>query len=281
MWGGLGRGEISWVIGGSDFERHTKPHSPTPNPSHEGRGIPPRIPHGQFRQKRKPLNRMITVFEKVSLRYDQSHPVLVDVDFSLPAGGFTFLTGASGAGKSSFLRLVYGAEKPSSGKIFLFGHDLAHASRSELPALRRQIGVVFQDFRLIPHMTAFENAALPLRLAGADEKYIQRHTRELLEWVGVGPRMNALPAELSGGEQQRIAIARAVVNKPKLLLADEPAGNVDDENAFKLFLLFDELHRAGTAVIVATHQQNMINRFRNPCLRLKGGHLISATAKAA
>lgn len=224
---------------------------------------------------------MITVFENVGLRYGPNAPVLTDINFALDTGGFYFLTGPSGAGKSSLLRLVYGAERPSSGRVFLFGQDIAHASRAELPALRRQIGVVFQDFRLIPHLSAFENAALPLRLAGADENYVQRHTRELLEWVGVAPRMHALPAELSGGEQQRVAIARAVVNKPKLLLADEPSGNVDDENAFKLFHLFDELHKIGTAVIVATHQQNMIEKFRKQCLRLNAGHLVATAAKAA
>jgi cell division transport system ATP-binding protein len=151
----------------------------------------------------------------------------------------------------------------------------------ELTALRRQIGVVFQDFRLIPHLTALENAALPLRLAGAEEDYIQRHARELLEWVGVGNRMHALPAELSGGEQQRVAIARAVVNKPKLLLADEPTGNVDDETAVKLFHLFDELHKMGTAVILATHQQHLVERFNKPALHLKAGVLTSPAMKAA
>jgi cell division transport system ATP-binding protein len=224
---------------------------------------------------------MITVFENVGLRYGAEHQVFAGVDFALDRGGFFFLTGPSGAGKSSLLRLVYGAEKPQGGQVFLFGRDVARTSRRQLAALRRQIGVVFQDFRLIPHLTAFENAALPLRLAGADEKYVHRHTKELLEWVGVGGRMDALPAELSGGEQQRIAIARAVVNKPKLLLADEPSGNVDDDNALKLFHLFNELNKLGTAVIVATHHQNMIDHFQKPILRLAGGRLLVPTARAA
>src|SRR5580658_633441 len=135
---------------------------------------------------------MLTVFENVSLSYGQNRPVLSVIDFALPSNGFYFLTGPSGAGKSSLLRLIYGAEKPSAGRVFLFGHDLSHIKRAELAALRRQIGVVFQDFRLIPHLTALENAALPLRLANADEAYVQKHTRELLQWVGVGERMNAL-----------------------------------------------------------------------------------------
>jgi cell division transport system ATP-binding protein len=224
---------------------------------------------------------MLLQFENVSLSYQSDNTVLKDVNFALPLAGFYFLTGPSGAGKSSLLRLTYCAERPSSGRIYLFGHDITHAPRAELTALRRQIGVVFQDFRLIPHLTALENAALPLRLAGAEEDYIQRHTRELLEWVGIGKRMNALPAELSGGEQQRVAIARAVVNKPKLLLADEPTGNVDDETAVKLFHLFDELHKVGTAVILATHQQHLVERFKKPALILKGGILTSPAMKAA
>ncbi|MDP9127035.1 MAG: cell division ATP-binding protein FtsE [Pseudomonadota bacterium] len=224
---------------------------------------------------------MLTVFEQVSLRYDQSLPVLAEVDFGLPSGGFYFLTGPSGAGKSSLLRLIYGAERPTTGRVFLFGHDLTHTNRLDFPGLRRQIGVVFQDFRLIPHLTVFENAALPLRLAGNADDYVRRHTKELLDWVGVGGRTDAFPSELSGGEQQRVAIARAVVNNPKLLLADEPTGNVDDDTALKLFHLFDELNRLGTAVIVATHQQKMVERFKKPALYLKNGRLISTSARAA
>lgn len=223
---------------------------------------------------------MLTTFENVSLSYTSDRPVLKDISLTLPEGGFYFLTGPSGAGKSSLLRLIYCAEKPTSGRIFLFGHDTTHAARADLPALRRQIGIVFQDFRLIPHLTAWENASLPLRLAGAKEDYVQKHTRELLEWVGLGNRLNAFPSELSGGEQQRVAIARAVVNKPKLLLADEPTGNVDDETAIKLFHLFDELHKMGTAVILATHQHNLVERFHKPALRLKGGVLTSFITKA-
>jgi cell division transport system ATP-binding protein len=206
---------------------------------------------------------------------------LADINFALPVGGFYFLTGPSGAGKSTLLRLIYGAEKPTSGRVFLFGHNLTHISRGELAPLRRKIGTVFQDFRLIPHLTALENAAMPLRLAGADESYIEKHTRELLQWVGVGARMDAYPAELSGGEQQRVAIARAVVGKPELILADEPTGNMDADTAIKLLHLFNELHRLGTAVIIATHQRDMVDRFRKPALHLQGGRLMPAPAKVA
>jgi cell division transport system ATP-binding protein len=224
---------------------------------------------------------MLLSFEHVCLNYAADHQVLTDINFSLPDSGFYFLTGPSGAGKSSLLRLMYCAEKPTSGRIYLFGQDITHATRADLTSLRRQIGVVFQDFRLIPHLTALENAALPLRLADAKDDYIERHTRELLSWVGLENRLNALPSELSGGEQQRVAIARAVVNKPKLLLADEPTGNVDDDNALKLFHLFDELHKMGTAVVLATHQQALVDRFRKPALQLKAGLLTTPAMKAA
>ena len=224
---------------------------------------------------------MLLSFENVNLTYPQNHKVLDDIDFALDDGSFYFLTGPSGAGKSSLLRLIYQAERPTSGRIYLFGEPLIGIGRNKQAEMRRKIGVVFQDSRLIPHLTAWENAALPLRLTDADEEYIQRHSRELLEWVGLGDRVNALPAELSGGEQQRVAIARAVVARPKLLLADEPTGNVDDATALKLFHLFDELNKVGTAVILATHQSHLVDHFRKPALHLRNGRLVSFNSKAA
>ena len=224
---------------------------------------------------------MLVQFDHVSLSYASDHAVLTEVSFALPEGGFYFLTGPSGAGKSSLIRLMTCAERPTAGRIFLLGTDITHAPRAELIEVRRQIGTVFQDFRLIPYLTAHENVALPLRLAGRDEDYIDRHTRELLAWVGLGSRTQALPAELSGGEQQRVAIARAVVNKPKLLLADEPTGNVDQDTALRLFHLFDELNKMGTAVVLATHQNDMVERFRKPALRLHAGRLTAPGAARA
>jgi cell division transport system ATP-binding protein len=216
---------------------------------------------------------MILSFENVSLTYAPKRNILDNISFSLPEGGFYFLTGTSGAGKSSLLRLIYQSEKPTSGKITLFGEELTKEDPQKQAELRRKIGIVFQDFRLIPHLSAWENAALPLRLTDAGESYIKRHTKELLEWVGVGDRINAKPEELSGGEQQRVAIARAVVTRPKLLLADEPTGNVDEDTALKLFHLFNELNKLGTAIILATHQSHLVHRFHKPSLRLTNGKL--------
>ena len=224
---------------------------------------------------------MLLQFHQVTLAYASPRPVLLEVSFSLPDGGFYFLTGASGAGKSSLLRLISGIEQPDTGRVTVLGKDMRDTTRAERTLIRRQIGIVFQDFRLIPHLTALENTSLPLRLANAKEDYIERHTRELLNWVGMADRLDALPAQLSGGEQQRVAIARAVVNRPKILLADEPTGNVDDDTALKLFHLFDELNKLGTAVILATHQRHLVERFRKPELRLKDGKLTMPALKKA
>ena len=224
---------------------------------------------------------MIVEFDQINLRYGQHHNVLSNVNFSIEPGSFHFLTGPSGAGKSSLLRLIYMSEKASSGHIKVLGRNISTLPREDLPALRRRIGVIFQDFRLIPHLTALENVALPLRLAGANETQIKSCVIELLAWVGISDRMEAYPAELSGGEQQRIAIARAVINKPTLLLADEPTGNVDETAALKLLHLFSELNKMGTTVIIATHQQTLVDRLEKPSLHLKGGRLISSVAEAA
>jgi cell division transport system ATP-binding protein len=216
---------------------------------------------------------MLLSFKNVSLVYPPQHAVLDGVSFSLSEGGFYFLTGTSGAGKSSLLRLIYQAERPTQGEIRLFGERLGEGGHEKQAELRRKIGIVFQNFRLIPHLTVWENAALPLRLSGLGEEYIRKHAKELLEWVGVGKRLDAKPEELSGGEQQRVAIARAVVAKPRLLLADEPTGNVDEKTAVKLLHLFDELNKLGTAVILATHQTKLVDKFKKPALRLEGGRL--------
>ncbi len=224
---------------------------------------------------------MLLSFEHVFLRYETGRTILTDVNLAVMSGLFYFLTGPSGAGKSSLLRLIYQIEKPTEGRVILFDRDTSQLHRHEFPALRRRLGIVFQDFRLVPHLTALENAALPLRLAGAGEEQVRQHVTELLDWVGLGDRLNALPCDLSGGEQQRVAIARAIVNKPRLLLADEPTGNVDDESAKKLMHLFLELNKMGTTILFATHQQSLVSRYAKPVLRLKKGRLVTSLTEEA
>ena len=200
----------------------------------------------------------VAEFDSVGLRYGTGAEVLRDLDFRLRAGAFYFLTGASGAGKTSLLKLLYLAQRPTRGRIRLFGEELTDAPREAMPPFRRRIGVVFQDFRLIRHLSALDNVALPLRMAGAREEDIEGPVREMLAWVGLADRASARPPTLSGGEQQRVAIARAVINRPELLVADEPTGNVDAEMANRLMGLFTALNRLGTTVVVATHDVSLI-----------------------
>ena len=193
------------------------------------------------------------LFENVGLRYGIGSEVLRDLNFRIDGDSFQFLTGPSGAGKTSLLRMLFLSLRPTRGLITLFGHDVATLSKDALATLRRRIGVVFQDFRLLDHMTTYENVALPLRVLGKDEASYRHEVVELLRWVGLGERMLALPPVLSGGEKQRAAIARAVIARPQLLLADEPTGNVDPVLARRLLRLFVELNKSGTSVIIATH----------------------------
>jgi cell division transport system ATP-binding protein len=199
--------------------------------------------------------------------------VLHDINFHVPAGAFRWLLGPSGAGKTSMLRLLYLAVRPTTGRLSLLGTDVTTAPRRALPALRRRIGVVFQDFRLLPHLSTFDNVALPLRIAGRPEAQIRADVTELLRWVGLAQHMSAYPAALSGGEQQRVAIARAVITRPALLLADEPTGNMDDGQAERLMRLFKEMNRIGTTVIVATHNEALVARHPARALRLAQGRL--------
>jgi cell division transport system ATP-binding protein len=219
-------------------------------------------------------------FQNVGMRYGLGPEVLRDISLNLKAGSFHFLTGPSGAGKSTLLRLMYLAQRPSRGLITLFGRDVATMPRRDLPAIRRRIGVVFQDFRLIEHLSALDNVALPLRIAGLDEARLRTHVGELLRWVGLEEKLNALPSTLSGGEKQRIAIARAVIGRPDLLLADEPTGNVDDAMAMRLMYLFEELNKIGTAVVIATHSETLVARFRHRRLHLADGALAEPPAAA-
>jgi len=220
----------------------------------------------------------IVQFDNVGLRYGTDREVLSDISFTLYPGSFYFLTGASGAGKTSMLKLLYLAQRPTRGAIRMFGHDLITQPRGALPRFRRRIGTVFQDFRLIPHLTAFDNVALPLRISGMSESEIAKPVADMLEWVGLAHRTDARPATLSGGEQQRVAIARAVIARPEILVADEPTGNVDPEMAVKLLRLFEALNRLGTTVVVATHDVHLLRKVPDSLImRLDKGTLSDPT----
>lgn len=212
-------------------------------------------------------------FEHVGLRYGVGPEVLSDVHFTLGPGSFHFLSGPSGAGKTSLLRLMYLGRKPTRGLVSMFGQNINGLERAKICALRQRIGVVFQEFRLLPHLSAFDNVALPLRIMGQAEKEVQSNVSELMEWVGLGEYQNALPLTLSGGQQQRVAIARAVIARPKLLLADEPTGNLDDAIGIRLMNLFEQLNRMGTTIVIATHSEKIMDEFAHPRLMLDQGQL--------
>jgi len=225
----------------------------------------------------RPLGTIVE-FDRVGLRYGTGGEVLRDLDFRLNEGGFYFLTGPSGAGKTSLLKLLYLAQRPTRGRIRLFGEDLSDAPRDLLPEYRRRIGVVFQDFRLVRHLSAFDNVALPLRIAGHSERDVEGPVREMLAWVGLADRASARPPTLSGGEQQRVAIARAVIARPDLLVADEPTGNVDAAMAQRILHLLTALNRLGTTVVVATHDLSLISATPGSQLvRLENGYLVDPT----
>lgn len=211
----------------------------------------------------------IIEMQNVGIRYGQGPEILSDIKLSLKKGSFHFLTGKSGAGKTSLLSMMYLAQKPSRGTVNVFGTNINFTNRDNLAMLRRKIGVVFQDFRLLDHLSAFDNVALPLRVCGMDEREVRKRVSELLSWVELDRHMLDTTATLSGGEKQRIAIARAVINRPELLLADEPTGNVDNDIAPKLMKLFVELNKLGTTVVIATHSENLINDFAYPRLHLQ------------
>lgn len=220
-------------------------------------------------------------FEHVGMRYGCGPEVFDDISFALEPGSFHFIAGPSGAGKSSLLRLLYLGHRPSSGTIRMFGEDVTVLGRRALTALRQKIGVVFQDFRLIDHLSVWENVALPLRVAGGRESAFAESVAEMIDWVGLGDRRRALPPTLSGGEKQRLAIARAVIRKPRLLLADEPTGNVDRDNGERILRLFDGLNQLGTTIVIATHDERLIARYGYGCLRLAEGRLLPDEARLA
>jgi cell division transport system ATP-binding protein len=219
--------------------------------------------------------------EHIAKRYGAAAPILSDISLSLEAGGFYVLSGASGSGKTTLLKIISLAERPSSGRLMLFGRDAARLDRTARAALRRRIGFVFQDFRLIADWSAAENAALPLRIAGATEREIVANVADLLAWLGLEERFDAPAATLSGSERQRVAIARAIIGRPDLLIADEPTGNVDAETALLLVRVFAQLNQLGTTVLIATHDTEFAGRFGDRRFRLDGGSLSDGPSPLA
>jgi len=212
-------------------------------------------------------------FENVGLRYGMGPEVLKDINFRIEPRSFQYLTGPSGAGKTTLIRLVLMALKPTRGLVNLFGQDVSRLDNDTLTAFRRRMGIVFQDFRLLDHLTLYENVSLPLRVIGKEEASYRAEVVELLRWVGLGERMHAVPPVLSGGEKQRAAIARALISRPELLLADEPTGNVDPGLGRRLLRLFMELQSLGTAIVIATHDLALMELYDAPRLVLVDGHL--------
>lgn len=205
----------------------------------------------------------------VGLRYGHGPEIMTEINLSLEKGSFHFLTGKSGAGKTSLLSLMYLILKPTAGTVKVFGQNVGFTDRDQMALMRRRIGVVFQDFRLLEHLSAYDNVAVPLRIRGMNEKEIKRRVGELLRWVDLEKSCDKICNTLSGGEKQRVAIARAVINRPEILLADEPTGSVDDDIGGRIMKLFIELNRLGTTVVIATHSQNLINHYFYPRIHLE------------
>lgn len=210
----------------------------------------------------------------VSKKYPNGVLALSDVSITIGKGEFVFLVGPSGAGKSTFVRLVYAEENPTSGRVFVSGRDITQLRPREIPYLRRTLGVVFQDFKLLPQRTAFENVALALQVVGASRRELKRKVTRALALVGLLNRANHYPAELSGGEQQRVSLARALVNNPVMLLADEPTGNLDPDTSWQLIALLEEINRQGTTVVVATHAWDIVDRMRKRVIEIEAGRIV-------
>lgn len=223
------------------------------------------------------MSDFIAQFIDVGHQYKEGPEIFRKVTFNIENGSFYFLTGPSGSGKSSLLKMLYLALKPTWGSFRLFGEDPLRMSPSSLPLLRQKLGVVFQEFKLLDHLNVIENVSLPLRVRGMEAKQASKHAEELLQWVGLGDALTVYPPILSGGQKQRVAIARAIVTRPQLLLADEPTGNVDDEIAIKLLHLFEELNKMGTTVIIATHNQTLLEKSPNPLLIIRDGTIVKTS----
>jgi len=217
----------------------------------------------------------------VGMTYPNGKMALIDLNVSIPSGDFVFLVGPSGAGKSTFIRLLIREQLATTGRVIVAGRDLARMRRSEVPALRRRIGIVFQDFRLLPAKTVFENVAFALEVTGTSRTEIRRRVPQLLSLVGLHEHDDHLPTQLSGGEQQRAAIARALVHDPSILIADEPTGNLDPVTSWEIIQLLIQINAMGTTVLMATHNQEIVNAMRRRVLALEQGTLVRDESGAA
>lgn len=216
-------------------------------------------------------------FANVAAGYDTGRDVLTDVSFNISGGSFYFLSGASGAGKTTLLRLIYQLHKPNRGQIKVFGNVTNNMTRDEITKLRHKMAIVFQEYSLLSHLSVFDNVALPLRVRGLPDAKIKKLVAKVLEWVGLAKYADSNPKELSGGQQQRVSVARAIIVQPSILLADEPTGNLDDENASRLMELFIQMNKMfGTTIILATHSQKLMDTYKFPVIRVEN-HKVSFT----
>ena len=220
----------------------------------------------------------IIEFKGVSKTYPAGTHALEDVNIKINKGEFVFVVGSSGAGKSTFMKLIMREERPSTGTITVNGFNLTKMRRREIPMLRRTMGIVFQDFRLIPNLNVFENVAFSMRVVGAPNKQIRKNVTRVLNMVGLGHKARAMPVELSGGEQQRVGLARALVNKPSLIIADEPTGNVDPNMSYEIVELLTEINRRGTTVLMVTHEHQLVRDFNQRVVMIDKGHIIADNA---
>ena len=215
--------------------------------------------------------------EHVSKAYTTGNPAVNDITLEINQGEFVFIVGSSGAGKSTFLKLIIREEVANAGKILVNGYDFSTLKRRDIPYMRRTMGIVFQDFRLIPKMSVFDNVAFAMRVTGAPPRQIRKRVSKVLALVGLSHKARCMPGELSGGEQQRVGLARAMVNNPKMIVADEPTGNIDPERSFEMVKLLSEINRRGTTVLMVTHEMSLVERFDRRVIQIDEGSVISDT----
>ena len=223
----------------------------------------------------------IIEFRGVSKTYQTGTHALEDVNIKINSGEFVFVVGSSGAGKSTFMKLIMREEKPNAGEIHVNGFNLTKMSHKQVPMLRRTMGIVFQDFRLIPNMTVFDNVAFAMHVVGADSRNIRREVTKALSLVGLGHKARSMPNQLSGGEQQRVGLARALVNSPDLIIADEPTGNVDPNMSYEIVSLLTEINKRGTTILMVTHDHNLVRDFQHRVIMLDGGKIVADNAGGA